>query len=209
MTFWLKTAIFLFVLGSFHIFKEAIMPSFPEFMTLMALRAITWYARMLRFVGFNESVAMKLAARHVVNIVQIVVKYRVSVMYSATRKLYWILIRDEVGFYKGTISFNMLYFFPVGLVVGGGWGMLATLIMIEQSWFPFDLAFTMPFVGVVIAAICCINLPPVNWSALQESPVTPPSPPNPPPDDGGGEPLPNMGVGGIEEPLEEPVREAA
>jgi len=185
------------------------MPSFPEFMAFMALHAVILYSRMLRFVGFNESVASKLAARHVVSIVQIALNHRASVMYSATRKLYWILIRDEVGFYKGIISFNMLYFFPVGLVLGGGYGMLATLIMIEQSWFPFGLAFMMPFVGVMIAMICCIDLPPVNWSALREPPACPPSPSNTPTDDGGGEPLPNMGAGAIEQPLEELVREAA
>lgn len=129
--------------------------------------------------------------------------------------LYTILIRDKVGFWKGQIGFNHLDFMVIGLL-GFGHG----VVIAGMSLLPIDsdapnflgfktisailyssmnplLAVSMPLIGLLIAAICSIRLPPRDWFALIGG--RRPSPPAPPPPPRGGEPLPTEGAGG--EPL--------
>jgi len=130
------------------------------------------------------------------------------------RRLYWIFIRDEVGFYQGPLSFNRLWFGTLGWMFGSALGlivMLAELTSLSSNqnapaWFnamsgafallcptPY-IAPLMPFVGVIIMAIWSIKLPPVKWLALL-GPRNPPRPPR------GREPIPSEEVARMEEPL--------
>ncbi|MDP4008476.1 MAG: hypothetical protein Q8P68_04775 [Candidatus Peregrinibacteria bacterium] len=189
-------------------------------MTVYAVLVFLYGKLHVFFVGHGEKEAMKRFAIATFVIPSVVVAtWKVfRVMPKETLKLigktsYWIFVHDEVGFWKGHPRFNRLDFmmngqllFMIGVAFAGmsllpfepdapNWLGLKTVNgFLYESMNPY-IAISMPFIGLMLAAVSAIKLPPCDWLALVRGRNPPPRPP------GGREPRPEVVVANAEEPI--------